>query len=101
MTLYQKLQKLAFYVVLGWVPASAAATFPKMLSANKAQSYILDKERRIEGQISATHLNRIQIEDDRIAAVYGVPNNVSDNVILEPDEVGGQLFIKSHGSNCQ
>ena len=96
-------KKMVFCVALGWVPASAVAIPLKMPLSNKAQSYMLDPERRIEAQISATHLNRIQVGGDRIAAVYGVPNNVSndvsDNVTLEPDEVGGQLFIKVHGSN--
>ena len=95
MTPYQNLQKMVFCVALGWVPASAVAIPPKMPLSNKAQSYVLNQERRIEAQISATHINRIQVEGDRIAAVYGA----SDTVTLEPDEVGGQLFLKSHGVN--
>lgn len=55
-----------------------------------AQQYSLSPETRIQAHISKTHINRIQVEGDRIAAVYGN----SDHLEVLADDVGGQLFVK-------
>ena len=56
-----------------------------------AQIHRLQSEKRIECVISSKHLNRIQVEGDRIAAVYGGDSHYA----IEADEVGGQLFLKA------
>ena len=56
-----------------------------------AQIHRLQSEKRIECVISSKHLNRIQVEGDRIAAVYGGDSHYA----IETDEVGGQLFLKA------
>jgi len=56
-----------------------------------AQIYALEGEKRISCVISQEHMNRIQIEGDRISAVYGADNAY----VMETDEALGQVFLKA------
>lgn len=56
-----------------------------------AQIYALEGEKRISCVISQEHMNRIQIEGDRISAVYGADNAY----VMETDEALGQIFFKA------
>lgn len=56
-----------------------------------AQIHALEAEKRVACMISKTHMNRIQIEGDRIAAVYGADHTY----VMETDDVLGQVFLKA------
>ncbi|RYE15439.1 MAG: hypothetical protein EOP34_03225 [Rickettsiales bacterium] len=56
-----------------------------------AQNYEFTKDIIIEGKISATEINRIKIDGDRIREVIGL----SDNYTVQGDNKTGQLFIKN------
>lgn len=56
-----------------------------------AQIHALEAEKRVTCVISKTHMNRIQIEGDRIAAIYGADHTY----VMETDDVLGQVFLKA------
>ena len=66
------------------------ATMCMMSDVEAAQKYALNNETRVSASISKTQINRIQVENDRIAAVYGG----DDGFEILTDEIGGQLFVK-------
>ena len=67
----------------------AAVLFP--FHSEGAQIQALEAEKRVTCVISKAHMNRIQIEGDRIAAVYGADHTY----VMETDEVLGQVFLKA------
>lgn len=57
----------------------------------EAQKYLFNEEKHIEGFISASEMNRIKIQSERISEVVGL----GSDFVLESDEVNGQIFIKA------
>jgi type-F conjugative transfer system secretin TraK len=59
-----------------------------------AQVLVMKEQERLEAQVSAKDLNRLQVMSERIASVFGAKGTFA----LEQEEVKGQVFLKIHDS---
>jgi type-F conjugative transfer system secretin TraK len=59
-----------------------------------AQVLVMKEQERLEAQVSAKDLNRLQVMGERIASVFGAKGAFS----LEQEEVKGQVFLKIHSA---
>lgn len=67
-----------------------------MLTLMTANAYALQlkqlyKDHRLEADISLDSINRIYVEDDRIAQVFGL----TEDLVIETDNNTGQIFLRT------
>lgn len=55
------------------------------------QTYAVRHQDQVDITLSATEMNRLSLQDDRIHQVFGL----TDAYMLETDEQGGQIFLKA------